>query len=43
MRVMRNRIVHGYLSVDHGVVRITVEEEPPDVEVAVWEFLGKNP
>lgn len=39
MRGMRNRIVHGYMSIDPDAVRITVKEELTNVESRILMWL----
>lgn len=42
MRGMRNRLVHGYHTIDREVVRITVVEELPGVRILIEEQLTKT-
>lgn len=42
MRGMRNRIAHGYLLVDSGIVRQTVEVDLPDIIQVVRKALAED-
>lgn len=43
MRGMRNRIVHGYMTVDPEVIRLTVRNDLVEIERRVKAVLGEFP
>ena len=43
MRGMRNRIVHGYMSVDPEVIRLTVSEDLADIDTRIRRAIDDSP
>ena len=42
MRGMRNRIVHGYMTVNASIIRVTVSDELPEIERALNRALADS-